>query len=125
VQVAEVAAAANPILRRVVPTIKRSIERWADEDAAVAVGDRPLAAQALARAALAAAGRPVLRPGLAIADGRVTERVQLLLAPSPGVKVFPVAILVLAGAISWATAVAVSTWANNLVQVAEAVYHRR
>jgi beta-lactamase regulating signal transducer with metallopeptidase domain len=123
-QLAELAVAANPILRPVTPAIKRGIGRWADEDAAAAVGDRPLAAQALARAALAAAGRPILRPGLAIADGRVAERVQLLLAPRPSRKFLPVAIVIAAGLTSWVAAAAVTTWANNLVQVAEAAYQR-
>jgi Zn-dependent protease with chaperone function len=123
-QLAEVAVAANPMLRPVTPAIRRGIERWADEDAATAVGDRPLVARALARASLAAAGRPVLRSGLAIADDRVTERVQFLLAPRLRPKPFPVAIVVAAGLISWLAAAAVTTWADNLVQVAEAVYQR-
>jgi beta-lactamase regulating signal transducer with metallopeptidase domain len=123
-QLAEVAVAANPMLRPVTPMIRRAIERWADEDAAVAVGDRPLAARALARAALAAAGRPVVRPGLAIADDRVAERVQLLLGPAPTRNLFPVAIVVAAGIVSWVAAAAVTNWANNLVQLAETVYQR-
>jgi hypothetical protein len=125
VKLAEVAAAANPLLRPVVPSIKRGIERWADEDAAVSVDDRPLVARALARAALATAGRP-MQPavGLAIADDRVAERVTLLLAPAPRAKILPIAIVASAALVSWTTAAAVSNWANNLVQLAESVYQR-
>lgn len=126
VQLAEVAVAANPILRPVVPAIKRGIERWADEDAAALLDDRPLVARALARAALATVGRP-MRPsaGLAIANDRVAERVTLLLAPAPSARVLPIAIIASAALVSWVTAAAVSNWANNLVQVAESVYQRR
>jgi hypothetical protein len=37
------------------PVITSSVERWADEDAAAAVRDRPLVARTLARSALAGA----------------------------------------------------------------------
>jgi Zn-dependent protease with chaperone function len=125
VKLAEVAVAANPLLRPVVPSIKRGIERWADEDAAVSVGDRPLVARALARAALASARRPIQPAlGLAIADDRVAERVTLLLAPAPRAKILPIAIVASAALVSWTTAAAVSNWANNLVQLAESVYQR-
>jgi beta-lactamase regulating signal transducer with metallopeptidase domain len=125
VKLAAVAVAANPLLRPVVPSIKRGIERWADEDAAVSVGDRPLVARALARAALATAGRPIQPAvGLAIADDRVAERVTLLLAPAPRAKILPIAIVASAAVVSWTTAAAVSNWANNLVQLAESVYQR-
>lgn len=124
VALAEVAAAANPLLRPVVPSIRRGVERWADEDAARTVGDRPLAAQALARAALASVGRPARSPGLAIADDRVVERVSLLLAPVPTRRVVPIALVTGAAGASWLTAMAVSNWANNLVQLAESVYQR-
>lgn len=124
VQLGEIASAANPILRPVVPAIRWGIERWADEDAATAVGDRTLAAEALARAALATAGRPAPLPGIAIADDHVGERVALLLAPAAAGKALPVATIAVAGLISWMTAAAVTTWANNLVQLAESVYAR-
>jgi Zn-dependent protease with chaperone function len=126
VQVAEIAVAANPLIRPVVPSIKRSIERWADEDAALSVGDRPLVARALARAALATVGRPAQpTAGLAIANDRVAERVTSLLGPTPSGKVLPVALIASAAVASWTIAAAVSNWANNLVQLAESVYQRR
>jgi beta-lactamase regulating signal transducer with metallopeptidase domain len=123
-QLAEVASAANPLLRPVVPSIRRGIERWADEDAAAEVGDRSLAAHALARAALATVRRPLPRPALAIADDRVAERVALLLAPARPARALPIAIVLAAGLTSWLTAVAITAWANNLVQLAESAYQR-
>jgi Zn-dependent protease with chaperone function len=56
IQAAAVAAAANPLLRPLVATVRRNTERWADEAAAAEVGDRRLAASAVARAALASRG---------------------------------------------------------------------
>src|SRR3954447_2732458 len=53
VQAAELAAAANPLLRPGVRAVRDAVERWADEVAAAEVGDRALAARALARAGLA------------------------------------------------------------------------
>ena len=52
VAVADVAAAANPLLRPVARAVRRSVERWADEVAAAEVGDRRVAARSIARAAL-------------------------------------------------------------------------
>jgi Zn-dependent protease with chaperone function len=52
VAVADVAAAANPLLRPVAAAVRFSTERWADERAAALVGDRTLAARTVARAAL-------------------------------------------------------------------------
>jgi Zn-dependent protease with chaperone function len=49
------AAALLPSLRPVVGQCDQALERWADESAADAVGDRPLVARALARAAIAGA----------------------------------------------------------------------
>ena len=55
---ARLAAAANPVLRPVADAVGYTVERWADERAAAAAGDRRLAARAIARAALAAAAAP-------------------------------------------------------------------
>src|SRR5262245_1038386 len=49
---ADLAAAANPLLRRAARHVNHTVERWADEDAAREVGDRQVVARALARAAL-------------------------------------------------------------------------
>ena len=106
---ARLAAAANPLVRPLASAVEYAVERWADEDAATAVGDRRLVAQAIASAALAAkATRPrrdvlaslgAVLPGPAAtmcrrvlrrpADplsqaGPVPRRVAALLAPAPG-----------------------------------------
>jgi hypothetical protein len=49
------AAAANPLLRPVAAAVTYTVERWADERAACACGDRRLAARAVGKAALASA----------------------------------------------------------------------
>ena len=58
VQLAALAAAANPLLRPLAATVSSNTERWADESAAEEVGDRQLAARAVARAALASHAHP-------------------------------------------------------------------
>jgi hypothetical protein len=72
----------------VVPLVRHGIERWADEDAARAVGDRHTAAAAIARAGLArahaqrdAAATP--RLALGTAHHRTADRVTALLAAPP------------------------------------------
>ncbi len=88
IQLTELAAVANPLLRRLPPVVRHAAERWADEDAAHTVGDRCLTAHALAHAALA--GLPTHRPGavtnrdslvLPATGGDVPRRVRALLHP--------------------------------------------
>src|SRR5579859_5190782 len=55
---ARLAAAANPLLHPVAAEVGYAVERWADERAAAAAGDRQLAARAIARAALASTAAP-------------------------------------------------------------------
>jgi len=90
VQLADTAAAINPLLRPVVGAVRSGTERWADEDAAVEVGDRRLAATALARAGLARARvrRTFLAETAAVgamhgADENVADRARALLQPPP------------------------------------------
>jgi peptidase M48-like protein len=71
--VARLAAAANPLLRPVAAQVCYTVERWADERAAAATGDRPLAARAIARAALAASAAPSARPSPSTALGIVAR----------------------------------------------------
>ncbi len=52
---ARLSAAANPLLRPLADAVSYSVERWADEQAALVTGSRPLAARAIAKAALATA----------------------------------------------------------------------
>ncbi|MCA1219864.1 M48 family metalloprotease [Streptomyces sp. 8L] len=79
--VLHLAAAVDPLLRPVATAGALSLERWADEEAAVAVADRSLVARAVARAALATAHRP--DHALAATGGPVPQRVRALLAPPP------------------------------------------
>jgi hypothetical protein len=60
---ARLACAANPLLRPVAAQVGYTVERWADERAAAATGDRPLTARAIARAAMAASAAPPGRTG--------------------------------------------------------------
>jgi len=117
--VARLAAAANPLVRPLAAAVEYAVERWADEVAAAAVGDRRLVAQAIARAALAAkATRPRRTVGAVLgavlpesrrrgakargedplADaGPVPRRVAALLAPKPraGLPAMALCLLVL------------------------------
>ncbi len=108
VQLADLAAAANPVLRPVARAVRVAVERWADEVAAAEVGDRRLAARALARAGLAraAASRrtaadPVLAAGTALAalDAHVADRALALLGPLPPAR-RALAVVVLAATVA-------------------------
>ncbi|ARP71529.1 peptidase M48 Ste24p [Streptomyces pluripotens] len=79
--------ALNPLLRPLADTGAFVLERWADEEAAVRVGDRAVVARAVGRAALASAGAP--RPALAVTGGEVPQRVRALLAPPPARRSLP------------------------------------
>ncbi|WP_055495670.1 M48 family metalloprotease [Streptomyces sp. TP-A0356] len=76
------AVAANPLLAPVRDTVAFLVERWADERAADAVGDRSATARALARAALTAGHR---RPSCALnfTDRAVTRRIAALQTGPP------------------------------------------
>jgi Zn-dependent protease with chaperone function len=94
VAVAQLGAAANPLLRPVATAVTYTTERWADENAAAATGDRTRVARAVGKAALAAR-HPSSRlrlPGAALgilgrrhnplaSAGPVPRRVAALLAP--------------------------------------------
>jgi hypothetical protein len=93
---AEAAAAVNPLLYRLPQAVGYATERWADEEAASAVGDRALAARALARAALAslAASSSPTASAMGYHSSDVPERVRSLLSPRPRRR--PVLLAVLA-----------------------------
>jgi len=75
--VAELAAAANPMLTPTARAVRHTVERWADEDAARAVADRRLVARTL--------------PAV---GGDVPGRVRALLEPPPRQRVAPLFVLV-------------------------------
>jgi hypothetical protein len=121
VHLTRLAAAANPLLRPVVGTVAAGIERWADEDAAVEVGSRTVTAHALVRAAGAGAGRST-GAVLAAAEHGVVDRVRALLAPAPTDHARSLATVAVAAVLSWAAALALMFWTNEIIQVAETAY---
>ncbi|MFJ9894571.1 M56 family metallopeptidase [Streptomyces sp. NPDC091280] len=89
---ADLAAVVHPALRSLRDALVFHLERWADEEAAAVVGDRRVAAAAIARAALAGAspgraggshGRVDGYPLLSVTSGPVPRRVEALLSPEP------------------------------------------
>lgn len=74
------AAAVNPLLLPARRAAGHAVERWADEEAALAAGDRRVVATALARTALLTGERPA---ALAAAAHAVPLRVAALLAAPP------------------------------------------
>ncbi|MGF6884831.1 Zn-dependent protease with chaperone function [Nocardia sp. GAS34] len=122
IQLAEIAAVANPLLRTLPGVVRHAAERWADEDAAAQVGDRRVAARAIARAALArtAARHPdrvhagAVHPrALASTGGEVTHRVRALLDP-PALRWSPLLTAAVAALIAAAlTAVIVTEHATE------------
>jgi beta-lactamase regulating signal transducer with metallopeptidase domain len=91
--VAQLAAAANPVLLPVARAVDYTVERWADEHAALITGDRRLVAATIGQVAMLAT--PARRPAaatLGIVTGRrvsvawagpVPRRVAALLGPPP------------------------------------------
>ncbi|MFI5759012.1 M56 family metallopeptidase [Streptomyces sp. NPDC051569] len=97
------AARANPLLRPLRSAVAYTTERWADEDAARATGERVVLARAIGKAALVSRGTsaPTPAPAGFAAPGPVPRRVAALLDPAPP-------------AVSWppvSTAVGLAAWA--------------
>jgi Zn-dependent protease with chaperone function len=79
---AAAAAAVNPLLTPARTAVTYLVERWADEDAAQAVGDRGLVARTVARAALATVGQPPApTSALGVHGGVIVRRVSALKRP--------------------------------------------
>ncbi|MEC4015389.1 M56 family metallopeptidase [Streptomyces sp. H27-D2] len=91
----DLAAAVNPLLIPVRDTVAFLLERWADESAARSVGDRNVAARALARAALIThRSRDVC--ALGFSERAVARRVAALqTAPPPTAPLIAAAVVVL------------------------------
>ena len=84
IQLAELAAVADPLLRPVAASVRQAVEAWADERAARTVGDARVVARAIAKAALARATLPCPAAALgAVGAGEVRVRVTALLEPRP------------------------------------------
>lgn len=110
---ADLGAAANPLLRPLSRAVRDAIERWADEDAAAEVADRRLAAHAIARAGLARATaitpRRPNQAALGAVDTSVSDRAKALLAPHPRPRrtlVVAITVLIVAGGAAAATTAA-------------------
>jgi Zn-dependent protease with chaperone function len=120
VALAQFGAAANPLLRPLAVAVTFTIERWADESAATAAGDRRRVARTVGKAALAARHAPgrlqtsgaamgVLgklgrRDPLALA-GPVPRRVAALLAPPVAYRTVPAVVTAaVLGLAVWCTA---------------------
>lgn len=90
---ADLAAAANPLLRPIARSVRHTVERWADEDAATVVADRRLVARTLARTALLTATAAAPAATLAGAHRGVPKRVAALLGAAPRRRLLPALIL--------------------------------
>ncbi|MFG2951038.1 M56 family metallopeptidase [Streptomyces adustus] len=83
--VVDLCAVVHPALRSLRESLGFHLERWADEAAAAVVGDRKVAAAAIARAALASSRKRNSSgyPLLSVTTGSVPQRVEALLLPEP------------------------------------------
>ncbi|MET8946061.1 M56 family metallopeptidase [Streptomyces sp. NPDC004542] len=86
--VVQLAAQANPFLRPLRAAVTYTVERWADEEAAQAIGSRRVMAVAVGKAALVSRGAPTATLA-GFAAGPVPRRVAALLGPAPAVCVWP------------------------------------
>ena len=130
----EIAVAANPLLRSARGVVGLGIERWADEDAAVAVGDRVGAAQALARVALVrkelrntAVTIPAVPAGplLAAAAGDVRLRVAALLGPTTRNRRSRLLVPLVLTALVLVLGVASLAHVDDLIEAAQAAFSTR
>ena len=71
VQLTELAAVANPLLRPAARAVRLAVESWADDEAVRVVGDREIVARTLAKAAVARSG--VATPAGALAASSVSD----------------------------------------------------
>jgi Zn-dependent protease with chaperone function len=115
---AELAVALHPALRGLRAPLSYALERWADESAAQATGDRALTARAVGRAALAArAAGSSTRPRMSLTAtaGPVPRRVTALLStPAPAAGRLPRALACLLLACVAVSATAVLDAATDL-----------
>lgn len=117
VQLARLAAAANPLMMPVSRAVDCCVERWADAAATRAVGDRVTVARAIGAAALASAAAPAGVLGVAHSD--VVERVRVLLDPPAHRPQLGMA-LVVATVLCWVSVVVAVLHTHGVIEVAEA-----
>ncbi|MGW0999107.1 M56 family metallopeptidase [Streptomyces sp. NPDC002520] len=100
------AACANPFLLPLRTAVAYTVERWADEEAAQAVGSRKTVARAIGRAALVSRGTPAPTLAGLAAPGPLPRRVAALLGPAPVVRTWP-PVFTTVGLALWAAATGV------------------
>ncbi|MBR8640115.1 M56 family metallopeptidase [Streptomyces tuirus] len=114
----QLAARANPFLRPLRTAVAYTAERWADEEAARAIGSRRTVARAIGTAALVSRGTPAPTLAGLAAPGPVPRRVAALLGPAPAVHHWP-PVFTSVGLAAWAaaagTAVSAMSSANSAV----------
>jgi hypothetical protein len=114
----KLAARANPFLRPLRTAVCFTAERWADEEAAAAVGSRRIVARAVGKAALISRGAPIATLAGFAAAGPVPRRVAALLGPAPAVRIWP-PVFTAVGLAAWGaaagTAVSALSSANSAV----------
>ena len=133
VAVAELAVAANPLLRPLARGVRLAVELWADQVAAQEVGDSRAVARALARASLAASGRgtgngrePRRGAGvsLAIAQTDVRVRVHALVDRPPRQHRWAIVVAAALTVLSSCAAGAVTWAAHQQIEAAQLAYAR-
>ncbi|MEV5876369.1 M56 family metallopeptidase [Streptomyces sp. NPDC052101] len=85
----QLAACANPFLRPLRTAVAYTAERWADEEAARAVGSRKAVARAIGTAALVSRAAPAPSLAALAAPGPLPRRVAALLGPAPTGRAWP------------------------------------
>ncbi|WP_018505491.1 M56 family metallopeptidase [Parafrankia discariae] len=107
-QLADLAAAANPLLRTPAAAVRLAVERWADEDAATTADNRAVVVRALARAGIARSGTVTMpTASLGAVDTDLAHRARALREPPP--KPQPALALALTALILATAAAAVDT----------------
>jgi Zn-dependent protease with chaperone function len=109
VALAQLGAAANPLLRPLATAVAYTVERWADERAAAVTGDRRRVARTVGKAALAVGRARSREATLGIRGaGPVPRRVAALLGPPAAMRATPaLATAAVLGTAIWSTSEAV------------------
>lgn len=114
----QLAARANPFLRPLRTAVMYTAERWADEDAAAAVGNRRVVARAVGKAALISRGAPTTTLAGFASAGPLPRRVAALLGPAPAARIWP-PVFTTVGLAAWGaaagTAISALSSANSAV----------
>ncbi|MEU3689994.1 M56 family metallopeptidase [Streptomyces narbonensis] len=115
------AARANPFLRPLRTAVAYTAERWADEEAAAAVGSRRCVARAIGAAALLAP--PTTTPLLPAVTGAgpVPRRVAALLRPAPQTRTWP-SLFTAVGLAAWIAAFGTTASALSSANSAVALF---